>query len=417
MQNGDEMEFENSSTCDDVKIRPETLIRGLALPPGFRLPATFDIHVYHPGGIPFIDGTLEDYYKVVLPANHRLYAVVTRPLGNYGNAAIPELCDVRNDQMKLLLSPLYQCNPRGLSEIATLMGYFQHGGAKSNLLLLTIGKLTGFAPFITNLYRLLEHQTVNASHVFPITATLHTVVMSIAPQGTYSDNIFDYTLRGMAYIASNFVPNPLSLNVGDAKGDEVDGLEHYVSRPGQQRHFVVWENDTSGGQFSVSALVRPGVETLRTSLEKMPAFKPVSAVTTGHLYTPAFIAPDSSPKLFLGPGEQPRRIRYIDPVEGVQKEGDCEDLSGALKQIDPAVHLVETDRLDQAVIVCVDRSYSMTWTLEGRPIQRRRRRDSASRPIKDLSIVIRNCPISRVLASLFRLPCVPILVQMYRSCT
>jgi hypothetical protein len=112
---------------------------------------------------------------------YRIYAVLARPLRRAGTEVIREVRDVSAQNARLHLSPLFDSSQSGLVNIALLPGYFQHDGPKTEKMLLALGRVTCFAPLMTNLYRFLEGEEITGLNVIPLTAALHTVFMYLPP--------------------------------------------------------------------------------------------------------------------------------------------------------------------------------------------------------------------------------------------
>jgi ubiquitin-protein ligase len=371
---GDTLDLEHSCTVEQVHDRVQGILRSKR---DLRLPADYELLLYLPGGLPFFGETLGDYYNACGGdvRNHRLYVVLTRPLGGAGRDRIPEVCNLAFPQMSLFLSPLYESSQGGLTKMACLLGYFQHDGPKTEKTLLALAKVTRFAPLIINLYRFLENEEITGLNLIPITATLHTFFRSLLPDDVLPDRTLNYTLQ-LASFASKISPVQfLKLLAGEYSDATRPGndLESYCKRTRQQQHFVIWLEDIKPGEgppFVGINMDHPSADEIRDVFETDLTFKPLSPKTTHYLHSAAILKGDENPYLFVG--QSPTRwnlILYIDPVRGngTAKEGNCDELARAVGDptVDPLLSQLDLDRREQAIQICFDASSSMNVKLDG----------------------------------------------------
>jgi hypothetical protein len=186
-------------TVDGVRDRILRVLRGR---PGTGLPADVELLIYLPSGLPFLGGMLRDCSEACggCVRKHRIYAVLARPLRGAGTEVIREVRDVSAQNARLHLSPLFDLSQRGLVNVALLLEHFQHEGPKTEKILLALGRVTCFAPLVTNLYRFLEGEEITGLNVIPMTAALHTVFRDLLPDGIHTEHVFDQALNVAAFI-------------------------------------------------------------------------------------------------------------------------------------------------------------------------------------------------------------------------
>jgi hypothetical protein len=196
---GDRVDLEDNLTVDGVRNRILPVLRGRA---GAGVPADVELFVHLPGGLPFLGGMLHDYSEACggRVRKHRIYAVLARSLCGAGTEVIREVRDVSAQNARLHLSPLFDSSQRDLVNIALLLWYFQHDGPNTEKMLLALGRVTCFAPLMTNLYRFLEREKITGLNGIPITAALHTVFMYLLPDGIHTEHVFDHALNVAAFI-------------------------------------------------------------------------------------------------------------------------------------------------------------------------------------------------------------------------
>ncbi|OHT16596.1 hypothetical protein TRFO_41707 [Tritrichomonas foetus] len=376
MTDGHVREFRLRDTFNTVRDTIMDLIRGLDVDD---IPDDFEILIYLPGGIPFVSGSLEEWYDVTDVAHHRLYVVITRPIGDIIDSEIPEPCNSRNPFNKVALSPLYNSTQAGLDQIACFLGYLFHEGTNAEHLLLVLAKITRFAPLIVNIFRVLEHASLNVSNIVAITGPLYTLFRATLPKGFKSNQVFERTLNLITFIGLITDTNFLHLNSLDWEDDppaddgEItldDEIGAYCREHGLQHHIVLWEEDTINPGFEGYNLLAPDDgDTIEAIMEAIPTYRPVSPLTLHFIYSPTFVkAPGGGIMLYIDevPG-RPNFVRFINPTEGVIREANLDDLARAVgdTSIDNFASLIDAERVEQLVFICFDESMSMKWKLEG----------------------------------------------------
>jgi hypothetical protein len=97
-----------------------------------------------------------------------------------GREVIRKVRDISAPNARVYLSPLYDSSQQGLTDIACLLGYFQHNDENTDKMLLSLARVTVFAPLVANLLRFLEGEELTGVNIIPITAALHTILPPFA---------------------------------------------------------------------------------------------------------------------------------------------------------------------------------------------------------------------------------------------
>jgi ubiquitin-conjugating enzyme E2 D/E len=372
MVDGHDLALEHD--MDETKVRARVIEMVRRLAEGARLPADFECHLFLPGGLPFLNGTLMDYYDATdIKTEHRLYLVVTRRLGVNPSAVVGEVCDAANPAVKPLLSPLEQSTDAGLAQIACLLGYFQHDGAKTEQLLLVLAKITTFAPLVVNIFRFMEHEELNGLNVIAVTAPLWTYFSGrlLGPTVRPAD-VFSYALKCASYLTLLTDIEYLNLYVGtwsDATTNK-DYLEYYARQNGHQQHFIIWTRDTTAPAFEPFKLGDQNFDDVNGIFDTVHYLKPLSPRSLHLVSSTAIMDNRPYPCLFLRevPGRR-NTVEFMDPTagHGRPKEDNIDRLANALgnQTVDAAILQIEPDRAEQAVVICFDASRSMNSKLDG----------------------------------------------------
>jgi ubiquitin-protein ligase len=362
---GDTINLEHDLGVEGVRAKVGGLVGGMA---DARLPANIEFHIFLPGGLPFLSGTLDDFYEAVgnSACNHRLYVVVTRRLGDLSTSVLRETCDCTK---AILLSPLYECTREGIADIGCFIGYLQHSGAKAEHMLLVFAKITRFAPLISSVYRLLEGEEVIGLNIVSVTGPLHTLCRSLLPSRIGAEHVLQYCLKVLSFISLCDRTDFLQLYASnwDADTDETQAIEAYCRRTNQQHHFVIWEEDTRKPGFAGYEIVIPAFEVIEHIFESVLHFKPVSPRTLHHVFSAVLFRGSRNTCLFLGEVPGCRNfVRLIDPYVDASEQ-NIDDLAQAVHNddIDPLFDIIDNNRADQAIEVCIDSSLSMQDKFDG----------------------------------------------------
>lgn len=367
-----------STTKDDleaIKKSIKQMIRGWALSD---LPDNFELHIFLPGGIPFLDGFISDYVSCGVDITKDiLNVIVTRPLkAGLLERPIDSPCNCTGD-MKDLLSPLFDSSQAGLTQIACLLGYFYYGGVNAEKLLLILAKATRFSPLLVNLYRLLEHSPLIGLNIIAITAPLFIFFKPLLSEDITSREVFENTLNIISYISLLPDYEFLKLYSFDFEpGNDDDEYNQYQSYCAQfcqiQTHQIVWEEETNPNRTSFAGydIEQPDPEDLENILESVVAFAPVSPLSLHFIYYPTFIKTDQEKQIMLFLHEVPGKkdtIRYIDPLKGRKETITIENLARSLHTTEETnvLELIDHHIVQQLIVICFDQSVSMKWKLSG----------------------------------------------------
>lgn len=365
---GDKIDIEHDCTVDQVKEKVEALLRNMR---GVDIPEPHELHVFLPGGLPFLHGTVQDWYDATDVNRHNLYVVVTRPLGDAVDRVITNVADCSSDFMKSLLSPLYDSTPQGYFEMACLLGYFQYDGHHTQDILLRLARVTRFAPLVCSLYRFLEHEEVNGRNIIAITAILHTLFKSIPRDNIANRNVLERSLKLMSVILLVGVEGNQYLNLyasdWDANTKDVDYLEAYCRDHGQQRHFVIWQNDTVDPSVVGLDIVKLALDEIDDVFSTVSSLKPLSPATARYVHGTAILKGAANSILMLGHVHGDRnQVVIIDPANGRRTDKNIETMCADLgdRTVDDICGL-DAGWTSQVIEVLFDESISMVKLLDG----------------------------------------------------
>ena len=152
----------------------------------------------------FHTDSLLDYYHNPDEISHDNIYVLVDKKGDKSikmSEDIHEPYNCSNSKYQKLLSPFCESSQAGLSWIATFLGYAFDGGVKSERILLSLAKVTRFAPLVVNLFRLIENRPLKALNILAITSPLFTLFRSMFPPVIKDTNVFEYTLNFYHFLA------------------------------------------------------------------------------------------------------------------------------------------------------------------------------------------------------------------------
>lgn len=167
-----------------------------------RFPFKTDILYFLPGGISYNSGILDQFYQQLSIRDKILYIVVVRSgidpeIYNYD---VINLCDA-TAEMEILLSPITDSTKCGLSQIASILGYFQHEGPNCLRFVNSLASLTLFSPAITFLLLLLKKYDLTASQLVCISSVIYSLYSSLLPQNTPPNRVLEYACKCSCYVS------------------------------------------------------------------------------------------------------------------------------------------------------------------------------------------------------------------------
>ena len=206
---GDMIEFSLTDNYDLVYSKISSHISS-----SLNVKTNFELILYLPGGIPFLKGDLSTFFEYVDVVKRNIYVVVTKPMKEKLNQPVLEPCSCKSCDDQLMLSPFFGSTRDGYIKIACLLGYIYYGGVTSQRILLTIAKLTVFAPLILNIFRLIEKAPLNIRNIVSITGALQTFFCSLIPEAD-ANQIFERTFDIITYIDIMTDVEPLKIQTFD----------------------------------------------------------------------------------------------------------------------------------------------------------------------------------------------------------
>lgn len=283
------------------------------------------ILVYFAGGVPFIEGKLGDLYlNEKVNAEKVIYGILTNKITEEVlNAPYHELCNICDEKLKLLLSPLSDSSDRGLCEIACLLGYFNHGGFCSDVLLRKLASVTNFPPLITSLKRIIENDHVVGRDVVTVCSTLFSLFKSLVPETCKDCDVFEYTLKLCGFISNVDDDNyelPL-INIDDKLNLKNDSFSYFWLPDFQSMmcnfNFVPFEVD---------------IDKLNYSSNEKFLFHPISPLLMKTTKSCSIVSGKNHEFLFLMQSplkdlKSQNKAKIIDPFTGQCETKDIEDFA------------------------------------------------------------------------------------------
>jgi hypothetical protein len=143
---------------------------------------------------------------VVESAKRFLYVVVARRIpAALLKTEFEELTNCSDADRCLLLSPVVPSSEAALSDIACLLGYFNHDGLRGDAFVKVIAQFTGFAPLICSLYRIIEKAPVCGRDIVAVTASLFGFYQSqLLPETCLPSTVFEYLLQCSSFVLHGF---------------------------------------------------------------------------------------------------------------------------------------------------------------------------------------------------------------------
>jgi ubiquitin-protein ligase len=339
-------------------------------------PQNYQLSLYLPGGIPFKTGTLSDVFTNASfrRAPHILYVVVTRPISaDVLSTKYSELCNCNTNDRKLLLSPICESTEVGLTHIASLLGYLNREGTDCTNLLKSLAQLTGFAPMLCALRRLILRKRLHGVEIAAITTCLQSIILGYV--NTTANRAFEFVLRTCCFLVEAFQGNlDADLPFVDFQVDstKTDTLTQYLTGRGYGKCVRIWQADL-GTVFSRYSIDRPPNEAIGQIFDRSNRFRPVApldlrtatslkiAKVKGNrtaLYHPVANKADDGTR---------SDADLIDPVLGRSVARSLDELAEEVGSGNVS-EMVNPDTVTQLIQVCFDESGSMGGDIHGNEV-------------------------------------------------
>jgi hypothetical protein len=204
MTTGDLIEVGEDMDAREVRSAVETFLRAKYSEIYSKLTGDVEHHVYLPGAVPFVVGTIRIFGETFPTFSRHLYAIVTRPIpAEIMRLRIEEVVNMNDPKMELLLSPLYESSRIGLSIVACFLGYIHNGGPLHEELIYSLSKVVPFAPLISSLHLIDQQENIYGYFIPQVTAALHTLLMEAFSCPDNPSTVFEHLLEYLPFLVLN----------------------------------------------------------------------------------------------------------------------------------------------------------------------------------------------------------------------
>jgi ubiquitin-protein ligase len=340
------------------------------------------LQIYLPSVIPFLSGTLREFFNVPVCANacHILYVVVTRPIADaLLTREMNELCDASTEDRKLLLAPVVPLSEVSYSHFACLLGYLGHDGMKGDPFMKVIATFTGFAPLISGLWRMVENHPVLGRDVAAVSAALYGFYSSLLPSTLPPEKVFEYVLRCSAFVfegLSSTKKERISLPIRKVEVDShsADPLHRYLTATKQPKTVLMWKVDLDPAiEFDRKKQEQPRNQfAIANAWRFVSSFRPLSPLSLWTITGASIVEYlNGNTALFLSENclkdhATAQKVDLLDPLTGRSTATDLEALAKQLESRESdGMQLIDSDKVRQVIQVCFDSSSSMGCDLAG----------------------------------------------------
>ncbi|OHT12808.1 hypothetical protein TRFO_17281 [Tritrichomonas foetus] len=355
----------NPHQCQDHLlncIKTHTNVSGLSL------------QVYLPGGLPFIAGTLSDFFSCKsIPSIRVIYGILTRRISDVVlNNNYPELCNVSDPDRKLLVSPLCDSTDKGLSDMACLLGYLNHDGVKGDLLLKSAAAVTHFPPLIATINRIIERMQVTGRDIACFSASMFCYFKYMLPSNIPNNKVFEYGLRCCNIFSHvNDIPTDVPILSFEVKPTNTDPANQCLVKLKMPK-FVYFIKVDMGTEFHFLDLKKPDPMAIEQANNTIASFRPIAPLSMRSCAGCTIVQGRNQTFLYLmqsASKDQAHQnfVDIIDPMTGLTESKDVELFSkeqGNSKDVGTA-NLIDPDRVKQIIMVAFDESGSMAGDLAG----------------------------------------------------
>ncbi|EAY01343.1 Ubiquitin-conjugating enzyme family protein [Trichomonas vaginalis G3] len=333
-----------------------------------------DVIVYLPGAIPYLRGTINDFFSIYTAAKKVLYiTVVSKSVSTFRGLSLPSyyhsvkanICAITNDQQKFCISPL-----NNLPEDTVVLG-----SALMGLLCVTdyriLQKIIGwfenntkYAPCIIALHDIQKKALIRYHHIITITTTLFAIVKNI-----YNTTSINYSqiLDFFKYVDHHSQSSPSRVTMNIAPFLNTSTGRYFFLNFSDYESISTYNSDFSRCFATTIKRSLPEVKDLNSSQSQIfREFKIIEAISNPN---PMIIRGNNTFLLSLGTCYKQqdsksivsqKQIQYIDPKEGEIKVEVIDTMAEALRS--KGVVIDTPSETQQINIICIDTSGSMGGT-------------------------------------------------------
>lgn len=342
------------------------------------------ILVFLPGGIPFFKSNISQFIKSFPLYMPHLYAILVTN-ENITDAVLEKtydkICNIKDPQIRTLLSPDINRETSGLCEIASVLGYIQQNAPNVRRMIYSISKYCQFAPMICGLYHLACLSRVTGRTILQITAPMILLfkemgkTLKIEDSKLFSSTVnfltFFMNIRISARIPCTEFIRPFysigyekyfSENYDEMK---IDSIIAYDPDFRDEDHIRFALPQLTGQDFadafshtSTLAIIPP------MSLREMHRVSLFKGLNGPWLFLAASISKDETDR---------DKIDYIDPENGEIEHDTYENIAVKVIGVDYKTHgelfdrkvieTIDAKKVTQLVEICIDKSGSMILPL------------------------------------------------------
>lgn len=341
---------------------------------------TMNLVLFLPGGIPLLPGVaIGEFINSFPDFMPHLYAIIVskKEIMKILDKKYGTVCSIKGD-LKLLLSPDFESETDGLCEIASVLGYIQQNAQNVKRMIYSIAKFCPFAPLICGLFSLSNLSQVTGREIIQITAPLSTLFIEIGNYLNDQSNLFSSTVKFLTYF--------MNINISDRvpctefiRPFYNIGYEKYFYKNYKQNgieSIIAFDPDFRDQDWITFELPKFKEEDFEIAMNLTKTLSIVPPMSLRETHCVSLFRGKNGPWLFLAASISKEeadkdKFDYINPEVGEIQTGAYQDVAvdtigipysaqtkdafndEIKKSIDPA-------KVKQLVIICVDKSSSMT---------------------------------------------------------
>lgn len=338
--------------------------------------------LFLPGGIPFVKGTIGEFIESFPDYMPHLYAIIVFDTGisdQVLNKKYESVCNIKNNELKKLITCGSAQETYGLCEIASVLGYIQKNGQNVKRMIYSIAKYCPFAPLICGLYNLACLVQPTGRTILQITAPLLKLFEEMAVNMPDNSNLFSSTVKFMTFFMnikiSDRVPCTEFIRPFYNIGYEKYFFKNFPNEGASDiESFVAFDPDFRDQDWIRFQLPSLQEEDFEAAMDHTKTLRVIPPLSLREMHRVSLFQGSNGPWLFLAASiskEETNRdkIEYINPEVGEIQTGKYEEVAalttGASSfdqksdYIEKAEKLVDSEKVTQLIYICVDKSSSM----------------------------------------------------------
>ena len=335
-----------STTIDYIEIK-EIIIKFYELK--YDIQGLFPI-IYLSGGILFNKFKISKYFDQFLPKKNHIYIIFTRKIPlNLLDREISNILDISSDETKLLFTPLFESDNKGITFLCSFLGYISKDGSSTTKFLKNMNYIAPFAPTLISLNKLFNKESLKGIELIQITSVLQLLIRTFIQKEIVTEQCLQYCLPLFNYIS----------NLSGYKSIKV------IEKEVDWKYYSLYDEDFNSTYIERCQIPFLIPEEINSDFDSSD-FKPIPPLSLKDISRTCIYLSENGVGICVASIDRKDsnasdKVTVHDPIKGNSEEISAEILAKRINNVseDKKVSLVDKNKVEQVVYILFDNSGSM----------------------------------------------------------